>query len=151
MQSSRAWPTIQYGSSPAERRPSLAKPEITVAHIQDLIDTNKALRESVISIAALLKEHTNITAYPGNRDRKSSVDSAKGGLNSWPRSRGNSRSGFAGVAEIRSTEIRLNKEIRKREYEENWIHVQSMSLEAIGEERMERRRTYEGKTLKAGK
>jgi hypothetical protein len=113
------------------------RPEITVAHIQDLIDTNKALRESVVSIAALLKEQAKNVDYP---KRKYTQESMKG-IDEMFRSRASSRAAYS--PKTSKKEINMDMITRERHYRENWSEVELMSLEDIDEERMERRKLYE--------
>ncbi|MCJ1477471.1 hypothetical protein MMC13_006143 [Lambiella insularis] len=105
---------------------------ITAAHIKELIDTNKALRESVISIAALLKEQTLSVTYPGRVECGTSIQPS-----SIRHDDGHDRSQHAPHGSG------LNREGRRQRYEEQWRESGPMSLEAIENERMKRREAYE--------
>jgi len=109
---------------------------VTAAHIQQLIDTNNALRESVISIAALLQEqgpHGN--AYPRSTDNV-------GNLQDWSRRRKDSRDDMTGSL---MPGARADRNCRRRRYEAEWQEIIPMSEEAIELERIKRRKTYEGR------
>jgi len=108
---------------------------LTAAHIQQLIDTNNALRESVISIAALLQEQgTNGNAYPPRTDNV-------GDLQDWSRSRKDSRDDMTGPS---MPGARADRNSRRRRYGAEWQEVVPMSEEAIELERIRRRKAYEG-------
>lgn len=110
--------------------------EFTAAHIQQLIDTNNALRESVISIAVLLQEQRGHgTAYP--RMNSSTAD-----LRDWPRSRRDSRDDTVGPS---MPGARTDRNFSRRRYEAEWQEIAPMSDEAIELERIKRRKAYEGK------
>ncbi|MCJ1249317.1 hypothetical protein MMC30_006540 [Trapelia coarctata] len=107
---------------------------ITAAHIQRLIDTNNALRESVISIAALLQEQgTNGNAYPRRTD-------SVGDLRDWSRSRKDSRDDMTGPL---MPGARTDRNSRRRRYEIEWQEIDPLSEEAIELERIKRRKAYE--------
>lgn len=109
---------------------------VTAAHIQQLIDTNNALRESVISIAALLQEQgLNGNAYPRRTD-------SIGDLQDWSRRRKDSRDDMTGSL---MPGARADRNCRRRRYEAEWQEIVPMSEEAIELERIKRRKAYEGK------
>ena len=109
---------------------------ITTAHIQQLIDTNNALRESVISIAALLQEQgTKENTYLRRTD-------SVGDLRDWSRSRQVSRDDTTGPF---MPGARSDRNTRRRRYESEWQEIIPMSEESIELERIKRRKTYEGK------
>lgn len=106
---------------------------ITAAHIKELVDTNKALRESVISIAALLKEQTLSVTYPQRVDYGRSIEPS---AIKHDNRHGHSQNALHSVGS--------NREIRRQRYEEQWHEWVPMTLEEIEEERMKRREVYEG-------
>ena len=108
------------------------KPEITAEHIQELIDTNQALRESVITIATLLKEQLNNAPYPQRVDNGARNDP-------WLRN-GDAQNGPVQQA---TSGGRSDRESRKIRYEEQWKEVVPMSPDDIDKERMKRREEYE--------
>ena len=110
---------------------------VTALHVQELIDTNKALRESVISIAALLQEQSKGNAYPRR------VDS---GIDAEEFSRYAQDSRFDQLQQT-IPGAGLNRASRKRRYEIQWQEVIPMSPEAIENERVQRRQAYEGMFL----
>lgn len=110
---------------------------ISMAHIQELIDTNKALRESVISIAAALKEQSLSNSYRRKRGR--SHDSGISFASPSPSAQGYGPSVFGKEMEIASV-----RSLAIRQYEENWIEVRPLAPEVIAEEMDRRRREYKG-------
>ncbi|MCJ1439221.1 hypothetical protein MMC27_008612 [Xylographa pallens] len=106
---------------------------VTALHVQELIDTNKALRESVISIAALLQEQSKGSAYPRRTD--SGIDTEE--LSRYAR-----ESRFSQLQQT-IPGAGLNRASRKRRYEKQWQEVIHMSPEAIENERVQRRQAYE--------
>ena len=108
------------------------KPEITAEHIQELIDTNHALRESVITIATLLKEQLNNAPYPqkGNNGTRNDI---------WPPAGDTHHDSMQQGA----SGHRSDRESRKKRYEEQWKEVVPMSPGDIDKERIKRREEYE--------
>lgn len=144
---------MNLGTSDARSRPppsprhveEYADAAITVRHIQELVDTNNALRESVVAMAAMLKEQSNAASF--NVGRRGSKDSGVD-MSSDSRSRQNSLAnnrnsnlfiGYNGVMESR-----LNREAQRLQYEESWREVLPVPSEAIEHERGQRRMEYEG-------
>ncbi|MCJ1284674.1 hypothetical protein MMC26_004010 [Xylographa opegraphella] len=106
---------------------------LTAQHVQELIDTNKALRESVINIAALLREQSKGSAYPRRTDS---------GIDAEELSRYTQDSRFSQLQQT-IPGAGLNRASRKRRYEKQWQEVVHMSSEAIENERVQRRQAYE--------
>ena len=107
---------------------------VTALHVQELIDTNKALRESVISIAALLQEQSKGNAYPRRADS---------GIDTEELSRYAQDSRFSQLQQT-IPGAGLNRASRKRRFEKQWQEVIHMSPEAFENERVQRRQAYEG-------
>ena len=117
-----------------EEQALLPDARVTALHVQELIDTNRALRESVISIAALLQEQAKGSAYPRRTD--SGVDTE--GLSRYAQ---DSR-----FSQLQQTipGAGLSRASRMRRYEKQWQEVIDMSPEMIENERVRRRQAYEG-------
>ena len=126
--------SIESNSSTVEHTEQIPehKPELTAEHIQELINTNQALRESVITIATLLKEQLNNAPYPQKVDNgvRNDAWSRNGGLHN-----GHMQQSVSGG--------RSDRESRKIRYEERWKEVVPMSSDEIDKERMKRREEYE--------
>ncbi|MCJ1404497.1 hypothetical protein MMC11_007723 [Xylographa trunciseda] len=112
---------------------------VTALHIQELIDTNKALRESVISIAALLQEQSKGITYPRRTD--SGIDAEELSRYAQDNRFGQLQQTIPGASS--------NWASRKRRYEKQWREVVHMSSEAIENERTQRRQAYEGDTFRS--
>ena len=110
---------------------------VTALHIQELIDTNKALRESVISIAALLKEQSKGIAYPRRTD--SGIDAEELSRYAYDSRFSRLQQAVPGAC--------LTRASRQRRYEKQWQEAIPMSGEAIEDERLQRRQAYEGQSF----
>jgi hypothetical protein len=108
---------------------------ITTEHIKQLIETNNALRESVVSIATLLQEQV--------RQRASYPEMVENVV--APRILAKSRNVFPGDTNWRTTNgARSDREERRKRYEEQWEPLVPMSEDAVESERVMRRQIYEG-------
>ena len=116
---------------------------VTAAHITELVDSNKALRETVISLKYLLEQQTRNTPYlPINPKRRSP------GLERHPSNKNRSSSVLNGRLLDQSHAPNFSDEDRRqRQYQERWRKSRIMSADEINEERSQRRKVYEGMWL----
>lgn len=106
----------------------------SVPYITELIEINKSLRESVVSIATILKEQSQSMTYPLRPEGSSDMQD---------RYRNRQSHCFGKVYNM-SGSLSTDIESRRRRYQLHWQKSTPISSEAIETERMLRRSTYEG-------
>ena len=120
---------------------SLPENTISPAHITELVDSNKALRETVISLKFLLEQQSRNTSYlPINQKKPNPVLEQ-------PSSNKNRGSSVLNGKLLDQTHVpNFSDETRRqRQYQERWRKCNLMSVNAINEERSQRRKVYEGR------